>query len=384
MTSLFFPTVLIEPTLSNTTLSKAQKQFNTLVKKIETLKAQLVEWRDEVPRHNERLRCEYDPLYKTYNALRVELVQLLDRACVEQRVSKTERKKLRQLIPSITAELMDEEPSASDALKALHDKYSGSGSDEYNEDVDDAVKAMLEEVLGFAIDPDIDINDPEQLHAFMAQQAQAEHAQTQAHPSGTRRTQRKKTARQIDQEQQQKSEAVLTQKSLQEVFRKLVAALHPDRAPDDSERERRTELMQRVNVAYENKDLLQLLELQVQIEEVGAIHISAQPDERLKHYNKILKEQSESLKQALEEAQRPFRYQLGLPPSATLSVKQVVAYMEQDIRNLQASIASLQHDLQRFNETAHLKAWLRDYKIQKEPEFDDLMDILSMSPFGAR
>ena len=380
MTIPFFPTVLIEPTLSKTTLTKAQKQFNTLVKKIEKLKAQLAEWRDEVPRHNERLRCEYEPLFKTYNTLRVELVHLLDRACVEKRLSKNERKKLRQLIPSITAELMAEEPS--DAVKTLHDKYSDIGFDEQNDEVDDAMKSMIEEVFGLDVDPDIDINDPEQLRALLEQQAQAERARTQEHPpsSDPHHASRKQSAR----EQQQKSESALVQKSLQEVFRKLVAALHPDRAPDDAERERRTELMQRVNVAYEKKDLLQLLELQVHIEQVGATHISAQPDERLQHYNKMLKEQSEVLTQALEEAQLPFRYQLGLPPFTKLSANLVVAHMEQDIRGLKSSIAALQYDLHLFHDTAYLKTWLRDYKIQKEPELDDLMEIFSMSPFGAK
>ena len=384
MTTPFFPTVLIEPTLSKAALTKAQKQFNTLVKKIETLKAQLVEWRDEVPRHNERLRCEYEPLHKTYNTLRIELVQLLDRACVEQRLSKNERKKLRQLIPSITAELMNEEPS--DVVKALHDKYSDIGFDELNEDVDDVVKSMMEEVLGFDIGADVDINDPAQLRAFLEQQAhdERERIQEHQHQSDARRAKRKKSVRQSDQEHQQNSEAALVQKSLQEVFRKLVGALHPDRAPDDAERERRTELMQQVNVAYEKKDLLQLLELQIQIEHTGKISLSAHSDERLKHYNTLLKEQSQVLLQALEEAQLPFRFQLGLPPSATLSAKVVVAQIEQDIRNLKYSIAALQDDLRLFQDAAHLKAWLRDYKIRKEPEFDDLIDILSMSPFGAK
>ncbi len=384
MTTPFFPSVRIEPTVSAATLSKTQKQFNTLVKKIEALKAQLLEWRDDLPRHNERLRREYDPLYATYNALRFELVQRLDRACTEKRITKNERKKIRQLIPSITAELMTEQPS--DAVKSLHDKYSDTGYDEQNEDVDDAVKSMMEDVFGFEIGADVDINDPEQLRAFLQQQARSEHERLQQHQqqSDARRAKRKKSARQIDQEQQQKTEAVQVHKSLQEVFRKLVTALHPDRAPDDAERARRTELMQRVNVAYEKKDLLQLLELQVQSDQISNSNLSAQTDERLKQYNKLLKEQSETLAQALAEAQLPFRFQLGLPPFVTLTTKIVVAQMEQDIRSLQARIASIQHDLRLLEDSTHLKAWLRDVQISKEPEFDEFMDMMSMSPFGAK
>ena len=133
---------------------------------------------------------------------------------------------------------------------------------------------------------------------MLEQQAQAERERQQ--PNDVRRAKGKKSARQITQEQHKKSDAALVQKSLQEVFRRLVAALHPDRAPDDAERARRTELMQRVNVAYEKKDLLQLLKLQIQIDQVG---VCAQSDERLKHFNTLLQEQTEVLTQALAEAE---------------------------------------------------------------------------------
>ena len=370
-------TVLIEPKVSKAALTKAQKQFNTLVKKIEKLKAQLVEWHEMVPRQSERFDREYQPLRASFNLLRIELVTLLDRARTEKRLTKNESKKLRHLIPSITAELMTEQPS--DAIKALHDKYSDVCYDEQNEEVDDAVKSMMGEVFGLDVGDDVDISDPEQLRAVLEQQAQAERERQQ--PNDVRRAKGKKSARQITQEQHKKSDAALVQKSLQEVFRRLVAALHPDRAPDDAERARRTELMQRVNVAYEKKDLLQLLKLQIQIDQVG---VCAQSDERLKHFNTLLQEQTEVLTQALAEAQLPYRLELGLPPFATLSVKVVVAQMEQDIRSMKSAVTSLQDDLLLFQDTAQLKIWLRDFQIQKEPEFDDLMEEFMMSQFGAR
>jgi hypothetical protein len=387
MTLPLFPTeltVLIEPTVAKLTLTKTQKQFNSLVKKIEALKAQLAEWQDVVPRHSERIHREYQPLRDAFNALRVELVNLLDRARTEKRLTKNEIKKLKHLIPLITAELMTEQPS--DAVKALHDKYSDIGYDEQNDEADDALKSMMGEVFGLDVDDDVDINDPEQLRVILERRVQEDRdsLQHQQHESDARRNRSKKSARQLDREQQKKSDAALVQKSLQEVFRKLVAALHPDRAPDDAERERRTELMQRVNVAYEKKDLLLLLELQVQIEQVGKTVISAQSDERLKHFNQLLKEQCDTLSQALAEAQLPFRYQLGLPPFAPLSVKVLVAHMEQDVRSIKASVVSLKADLRLFQDPARLKAWLRDFEISKEPEFDDVMDVFSMSPFGAK
>lgn len=384
MTASFFPAIRINAHKGNPTLTKAQKQFNTLVKKIESLKAQLEEWQDKVPRQNESLRREYELQFKAYNTLRVELVQFLDRAYSEKRLSKNERKKLRHLIPTLTVELMNGQPS--DVIKEIHDKYSDVSYDEQDDVADEAVRSMMEDVFGFEIGDDIDINDPEQVRAFIEQQARDKRARLEEslNPADERQSKRKKSARQDNPEQSNQSEAVQVQKSLQEIFRKLVGALHPDRAPNETERERRTELMQRVNVAYEKKDLLQLLELQAQIEQVGYPTISAQTDERLKHYNKLLKEQCAVLMQALDETQLPFRFQLGLSPYTRLSAKQFIAHMQHDIQSLQQSISALRGDLHLIQDTVHLKAWLRDYEISKEPEFDDFMDEFSMSPFAAR
>ena len=61
-------------------------------------------------------------------------------------------------------------------------------------------------------------------------------------------------------------------RSLRAVYRQLASALHPDREQDERERQRKTRLMQRVNVAYGKQDLLQLLTLQLEIEQIDHTH----------------------------------------------------------------------------------------------------------------
>lgn len=51
--------------------------------------------------------------------------------------------------------------------------------------------------------------------------------------------------------------------------------------PDPAERERKTALMQRANEAYANKNLLQLLELQLELEHIDAAHLANLAPERL-------------------------------------------------------------------------------------------------------
>lgn len=384
MTESLFPAFTLEPVPQPVVLSKAQKQFNTLVKKIEALKAELAEWSDTVPRRAQLLRQDYDPLRNIYNALRVELIQLLDRACNEKYLSKNEKKKLRHLIPTITAELMHEQPD--DVVKSIHDKYSDLGIDEEKEMLNEAMRSMVGEMFGVEIGDDVDLDDPEQLREVAEKVArrESEKFQEQQQKKEARRAKRGKTAKQIEKEQKAQTEAAQVRKSLQEVYRKLAAALHPDRAPDDAERERRTGLMQRVNVAYEKKDLLQLLELQLETEQIDRSHIAALPDERVQHFIKVLKEQCDELREAIDEAQMPFRFQLDLSPFERLSAKLVIARMEQDIPNMRSSIEALRHDLALFADVAHLKRWLRTYEIRREPDFDEFHDFPFEPPFGRR
>ena len=364
--------VRISSNHSNAALSKTQKQFNTLVKKVERLKQELLEWRDGVPNLFRRLSSEYNPLRQRLQALRLQLVQMFDHAHGHKGVARHEQKKLQHLIQQLTVTLLAEAPSAE--AKALHDKYSDISYDEQQEAVGDLMKSMVEEAFGFEVGDDVDLSSRAKLDEFMAQKVR-EHEEQSAHiETSDNRAERKRSAKQIAKEQQEKAEELDVYKSLQEVYRKLAAALHPDRERDAVERERKTELMQRVNVAYGKKDLLQLLELHLTVEQVDTLHSNAMSEQRLKHFNKILRQQCNELQQAIGEAQLPFRAQFEASPFVALTAKQITTRMELDLKHLRQDVATLQHDVRDLSNVAVLKAWLREYRIPKQSSYDDPAD----------
>ncbi|WP_409015107.1 hypothetical protein [Caballeronia sp. LZ001] len=57
--------------------------------------------------------------------------------------------------------------------------------------------------------------------------------------------------------------------------------------------------MQRANQAYGKNDLLKLLELQLELEHIDQRAINVISEDRLKHYNKILREQLGELDQEI-------------------------------------------------------------------------------------
>lgn len=155
----------------------------------------------------------------------------------------------------------------------------------------------------------------------------------------------------------------MASKSVQEVYRKLVAVLHPDREPDDAERERKTELMQRVNTAYGKKDLLKLLALQLEIEQIDVTDLSQMADSRLKHFNKILKEQLMEIEQEINQIEWTYKQQLQLPSVGRLSIKKLALLYAHDIKEMHEQIAEIKQYIEHFSPAETLKVWLKSYKI---------------------
>lgn len=364
--------VHIQDSLDNKVLSKTQKQFNSFIKKIDEHKKLLQQWQEAIPAYHQKVNGEYDALWEQYNQHRVELVRLFDAAYPQKIFHKTDRNKLRHLIEELVTELILEH--GMDELKDLYNKYNDTDFDTENQAVDENVgemmKEMLKEMLGVELDDDADVSSPEKFQEAL----QAKLAQNQAQQE-EKRSKRKKTAKQLEKEAKLAEEQQNVSKSIQEVYRKLASSLHPDREPDEAERERKTKIMQEVNVAYSKKDLLRLLELQIELEHIDQVHLNNIAEDRLKYFNKILQGQLRELQQEINSIEQGFKMQLNWSPFLDLTPKKLIAKLEYDIQSMQHDIDRLKVDIGNFSIPQTLKAFLKTYKIPKpsrEPSFEDL------------
>ena len=148
------------------------------------------------------------------------------------------------------------------------------------------------------------------------------------------------------------------------MYRKLASALHPDREPDAGERSRKTALMQRVNQAYAGKDLLQLLELQLELEHIDAKAIAGLSEDRLKHFNKILKDQLAKLEQEMLQYVLPLRAGLHLPQYVVLSPENVVPCLQSGIADLKREVKRMKLEMQVTQQLATFKAWIKASRLQ--------------------
>jgi DNA repair exonuclease SbcCD ATPase subunit len=270
-----------------------------------------------------------------------------------------------------------------DDLIPIYDKYSGSTFEEEDKEANEfagqTVKAMMEMALGVELGDDVDFSSPEQLAELLHQKVQEqEEIKRQAHES---RGQRKKTAKQIEREAKKEQEEQTISQSIREAYRKLSSSLHPDREQDPSERERKTELMQRVNAAYAKKDLLKLLELQLEVEQIDPAYINNIAEDRLKYINKVLQGQLAELEQEIQGLIYPLQMQLSIPPYMAFTPEILMRHLRFDIQEMGKNIRKIKRDLSDFKELPALKSWLKSYRIPKANPYNEIDGMIQAFNF---
>ena len=352
-------------------LSKEQKAFNTLIKKIDEKRASLAAWQEIIPAYQKKYASDFIPLVASSQEVQIEMVHFLDRTCDKKGLTSPERRMIHDLVSRMAGDLAVERND--EELKNIYNKHSGSDLDKEAEASMNGLKSLLEDVIGVDLGDDLDMSSPEEI--FKRAQAHMNEQQTQFEAERREheehQSKRKKTAKQIAKESQQQAEQQQTSQSIRELYRKLASALHPDREPDPQERERKTLLMQRINQAYDKKNLLLLLELQLELEHIDQATINNITSSRLKHYNKILKEQLNELEHEIFVTEDMFKAQFGMSPFERLTPSTLMRNLAADIVGIQQDIRELKSDLLAFQDIKKLKAWLKDMRRRQKMDYLD-------------
>ena len=362
------------PGPDKTPLSKAQKEFNRLTKKIGELETELSGFRTAATAIQQRIQTEYVPLLRDYNEQRANLVRVFDRAHDRPETTKTERKKLADLIINLAYDLISEH--GMDDLKPIFDKYDTDGFDatdvEANEQISEVMKEMMSSMYGIKFDENVDVSTKEKFMAYVEEQMQSRQTddQQRQQQAEERKAKKPKSAKQQEREEKKQLEERNITKAVRTLYMDLVKAFHPDREPDEAEKARKTGIMQRITEAYEKSDLLALFRLQLEYNRIDQAHLETLAEDQLKYYNKILKQQADELGEELYGMQSQLSAMLGKPLMMVGSAMSLEFSFSNDVRSLKRSIKDVKRDVKDMSDPAYLKGWLKTYKIQKPSDFD--------------
>lgn len=347
-------------------VSRVRKQFNGLIKRIASMRAQLAAWKETMPVILRQADQEYAPLEREFSGHQKAMVLLLDQMSRHKSLGKRDRVKLGNVICVLAFELLAREDD--DDIKAIYNHHSGGDFDAaVDADNDDAAaaKGALEDLLGVQLDDDVDWRSPEATFEALARRAEQEQATAAKAP-------RHQSASAIAREQRAAAEADRLKQSVRDIFRKLVSELHPDREPEGRERARKTALMQRVNAAYAADDLLALLELQLEIEQIDQAVIDKLGDEQIRQYNKILARQLSQLESETESFMDAAEMATGIVVRGRVTPQVMLRSLRAEIDEMRAANAGIVGQLEVYSNVNELKAWLKTCRVIPRPHDDDV------------
>lgn len=351
-------------------MSRLQRQFNSRIKKIKQLKTEIEKVEQAVPDLRSLIQRELQPLQDKIVDARERIVRRLDQAWEMKFFRHKEKAKLQEIIMNNAFELIQQYQRQD--LETIYDKHAPTPYQEEAKLVNESSREMTEAMFKNFFDMDIDLDDvdmndlgqvTEKMFASMEEKAQ-QHEEQQKN--------KKKTKAQQAREARAKAEQEHISKTSRAVYTRLVKEFHPDKEPDEEKRLWKTEVMKRVTQAYKQDDFFGLLSLEIELMKGDAHELSALPDQQLKYYNKMLKDQVDELQMQLEVITNP------PPPFDTMAVylqnlENADWLVDRDKRELQATLSSIEGDLDYFSDKKNVRDFLRSYQLEAEqiPEDDD-------------
>jgi hypothetical protein len=342
-----------------TVLNKRQKEFNQLSDKIEQLDILIPELRNAYYLLVERVQKEYNPIVMEFQSFRVELVRHLDRMYEKDLYRKAYLTKLAYLISEISLDLIVNYKF--EELLPIFNKYSEIDFETALKELKLSDSQLIDSKL---LAEENEITEEEPFHELDIEEQERIKAELRAAKAKAQQD----GARQILQQQK-------TTKSVRKVYMDLVKAFHPDLETDEAEKQRKTEIMQRVTQTYQENNLSELLKLQIEFERIDQDHLENLGKEQLTYYNLVLKQQVEELEKEKADIQQQISYLCGLKPEHANSLTTVIVRFNTNINEVKAEIKEIKNTLKRWKEPSLLKTFLKTYQIPNMTVFDDEDDF---------
>lgn len=339
-----------------TPLSKEQKQFNRLNSEIAKEQELLLTWQNQILGFKNIYHNELTRLQNQHSQLRMQIVYLLDAVYANKIFTKNERKKIIYIIEEVAQDLAADD----EKVKEIYNRHSGNDYDDEQTMLNNAAMDYMKAAAAEKLDINLEhIDNPEDLMQELLKQMQEQMEATETH-----KTTRKKSAKTLAQDVKKAKENQEISQSIKEVYRQLVRTLHPDRETDLDERVRKTELMQKINIAYAKHDLITLLQMQLEVEQIDQHSINSLSIEKIKHYNAVLKKQLQEIKQEVYFVREQFNMEFEVPRFFTLTPDKIILKIKSDVKEIQEEINQLTNELKLWENPQNLKNYLKEFKPQ--------------------
>ena len=333
----------------------AQKRFNKLVASIDAARAESETLRRAVdaqrPAHQQAMHA----LSQEILQLQKSMVSFLDARLQAKGLTATQKQQASRILLNLCEQL---EHLEDDAVEAVLSRYVTPEDLAERAQEEELAAQQAKEFMEGYLGKDLggrDFKSPEDVLRAAMEHEQAQ-AQSRAQKREAKKAKRVPNAREQAAEQKQLD----AQSALRTIYRQLASALHPDRASDAADRDRKTALMKAVNTAYERKDLTELLRMQLTVEQVDASKLAALSDEKLQAMCVLLAEQHKALQEDIDNQRMELAHTFGYAPHVRFreeDLAEAIAYQQQALKD---EAAFMRRDIDRVQDEKAFKAWLKE------------------------
>ena len=375
--SMFDDSVFVKPATGSLVLSrwrggratKAQRTFNGLVERVETLRSQM----EAKARELDRALADYGehlyPKLQRETALRRDLVLAFGPYLKPGRLKqKGDRLTLRRLLEAQLHLIVDRENSLEDpGLRSVFKQVTGREFDDVMHEETQEMRQVFESIFS-DLGIDVDVSDlgadmsEEEIAAAAARIAEG--LQSGVEQTGSRpRRERPKSARQLEREERARQAEEMRKRSIASIYKQLARVVHPDLEQDAERRRQKETVMQELTAAYRNHDLHTLLRLELEWIRREEGDLDRITEEKLAIYNGVLKEQIIELERELREMVLHPRYQPIVVPDGPFDFRlRNVADEARDLDVINAGFESLLDCLRTGDALAAVQAAIRGFR----------------------
>lgn len=354
----------------NGKLSKEQTKFNNYLKRIKATKGQIEALKEANTWLIQVGTARVMPIDKLDVIANKDFLLALDGHRELDKLSQPQRRKFEDMMRQEIEEVLNYEEF--DDLKPLFEKYSGKNYDEHVAEEEATAKQQAADMMNMMFDMDISADD--ELEDVMEKVAKKkEEAEAQQAAATERRANKKMSDKQRERAEKQAAAEADMNKTTKQIYVDLVKNFHPDQETDEARRQWKTEIMQKVTVAYKENDFLKLIELQISLLEERENRLEGLGDEQLKYFNKSLREQLGELEY---EAQMVHPHFNGNPFGHFYSPNRAISemQMEKHIKEMKKQTKGRRSNIEFIKSLFGLKEYLKQVVIKAD--FDvQMMDM---------
>ena len=343
-----------DPSNASANWSPAQKRFNTLLTRMDKLKAQIADIQALADAHRVVYQATIPSLRESNERALKELTLFLDERLQLCGLPKQEVNQGTAILLRLCASFVEQ---GDDEMRALFDKRSPQSYEALQQArMADTKKRMVDFFAAnpdeFGTDDDMEPYDADFEEALdcLQEAVQAEQARRRAGAEFKEAQNSRNTQTAAQKKQQLDASTVL-----RTVYRQLASALHPDRAQGAADQQRKTTLMSEVNAAYERQDLMALLHSQVSIEQASSQSLMQLPAEKMDAMSRLLKAQANELKDALLGHQIMLIREFNLSPYD----KPTAQSLRAELARVKDEMEMFEYDMQEMRRDLGLKRWIK-------------------------